>query len=103
MSKPTTDRGAITQILTRLSESGWTPRMLITNDDEAVPATTVHEATKAVMEVEEAFVVVEDATKGHRGWLYFVLGNEDPDEVLCNYTVNLEPALEWMKTEWWGF
>lgn len=102
MSKPTTDRGAITQILARLSESGWMPLWVDYNDDEVVPTTTVHKATEAVMEVDEAFVVVENKELDKRGWLCFVLGN-DPDEVLCNNTANLEPALEWMKTEWWGF
>lgn len=47
--------------------------------------------------VDDAFLVVEKGTE--RGWVRFVMGN-DPDEVVCDYTIKLEGALAPMFERW---
>lgn len=48
------------------------------------------EAVDAVTAVDDAFLYVRKGDS--EGYVFFVLGNA-PDEVICDYTVNLESAI----------
>lgn len=98
MSKPSTDRAAITQTLKALAEAGWTAHAVDQREDEPEKVATVQQAVKLVMEVDEAFVFVRRGEE--TGWVFFVLGN-DPDEVICNHTVGLSDVLDPLMEGWW--
>lgn len=89
MSKPSSDAAGIRQTIRALRDAGW--ELASVNDrEEDLKVTNEAEALAAVTAVDEAFLYV---TKGdQRGYVFFVLGNE-PDEVICDYTVNLESAI----------
>ena len=100
--KPSNDREAITLILTGMVEKGYVLTETADdtwNPDERVETTTVEAAVEAVMAVDEA-VVYLGTPKGEGAWIYFVLGN-DPEEVACNYTTNLDPDLSNITEPWW--
>lgn len=98
--KPSNDREAITLILTGLVEKGHTVYGVIDDiwDKENVTLTSdPNEAAALVCEVDEAFVYLDD----REAYIYFVLGN-DPEEVACDYTVNLDPDLSNIVDPWWS-
>jgi len=101
MTAPTTDRGGINQTVHTLHDAGWMPLWVDYNDGdepEQYPAdVTAHKVVEDVMAVDDAFLVVEKGEE--RGWVRFVMGN-DPDEVVCDYTVKLEDALSAMFDRW---
>lgn len=102
MSNPTTDRGAITRILTGLTEAGWTLVEVADdtwNPDERQAVSTVHEATEAIMAVDEGWVFLSKP-EAKSQYIYFVLGN-DPEEVAADYTVGLDPDLSAITDPWW--
>jgi hypothetical protein len=108
--KPSNDREAVTIILTRLSEQGFTFPMV--QDDtwdndpnNNVRPKDVQEAVDTVMGVDEAFVyvnfpgtvAVDNESDAH---IYFVLGNS-PEEVVCDHSVSLSPHLDPITKPWW--
>jgi len=102
VSAPTSDRAGVRQTLRALKADGWKPLWVDYRDgeDEEVPCTKERETVEAVMQVDDAFLVVEHTETKERGWVRFVMGNE-PDEVVCDYTVKLEgPALKAMFERW---
>lgn len=105
MSAPTTDRGGIEQAIRALRAAGW-ELAYVDDGGENIPVKTEPEAIDAIMAVDQAWL---HFTKGepeldkklHKtGWLFFVLGN-DPDEVICDYTTNLDPTIEDLTRGWW--
>ena len=86
MPTPTTDAGGIRQTIRALVADGWTlDRVEFGEDPEPVRNET--EAMEIITDLDDAFLVV---TKGEEsGWVRFVMGNEPP-EVVCDYTINLE-------------
>ena len=97
--RPSNDREAITLILNGLVMAGHTITAVIDdtwNKDEKTYTSNVHEALALVTSVDEAFVLFDDES----AWVYFVLGNE-PEEVACNYTTNLDPDLSNITDPWW--
>ena len=99
MSKPNNDRAAIRQILSGIMDRGVVLRFVHDGEDK-VNADTVAEAVDAVMAVDEATVYVT-LPSGEHAWLWFVLGN-DPEEVLCDNTWNLEDFVSPITTPWWN-
>jgi hypothetical protein len=98
--KPSNDREAITLILDGLVKAGHTLTSVIDdtwNKDEKTPVSTVAEAVDLATGVDEAFVLLDN----EEAWIYFVLGN-DPEEVACNYTTNLDPDLSNITDPWWN-
>lgn len=87
MGTPTTDRGGIQQVLRVLTESGHTLDRVY--DGEDVDVSTVKDALEAVTAVDDAYLFVTLPDGERTGWVRFVLGN-DPEEVVCDHTVNLE-------------
>lgn len=97
--KPSNDREAVTLILQGLVDKGHRlteVRDDTWNPDDLTPVTTVAEAVDLVMAVDEAVVFLDD-----NAWIFFVLGN-DPEEVACDYTVNLDPDLSSIVDPWWN-
>lgn len=104
--KPNNDREAITLILEGLVAKG---RILDQVQDDTwdrdpnnnTKVSTVIEAVDLVTGVDEAFVYFKDKDGNQDGYIYFVLGNE-PEEVACDYTVNLDPDLHNIIEPWWS-
>jgi hypothetical protein len=97
--KPSNDREAVTLILQGLVDKGHVLDQVQDDTWSSDPAdntkvSTVAEAVELVMGVDEAFVIFEN------GYIYFVMGN-DPEEVACDYTVNLDPDLSNITDPWW--
>ena len=86
MPTPTTDAGGIRQTIRALVADGWTLAFAGMRD-ELEPVWNETEAMAIITDLDDAFLVV---TKGEdSGWVRFVMGNE-PYEVVCDYTINLE-------------
>lgn len=98
MGTPTTDRGGIQQVLRALAESGHTLSYVF-DGEEDVKVDTKGQALDAIMAVDDAFLHVTLPDGERTGWVRFVLGN-DPDEVVCDYTVNLE-VVDKLTSSWW--
>lgn len=91
MGAPTTDRGGIQQTIRALVADGWLLRYVY-DGEERVKVTNEPEAIEAIMAVDDAALHVArhgEAGTYATGWVRFVMGN-DPDEVVCDYTTNLE-------------
>lgn len=99
MSAPTSDRAAARQIITGLVHAGWRLDRVY-DGEEDVDVVTVSQALDAVFAVDMAHLHVKHAETGDTGWVYFVLGN-DPEEVVCDHTVNLSPAIDPVTEGWW--
>ncbi len=95
MSAPTTDRGGIQQTIRTLRADGWTLSHVY--DGERVPVSNETEAIDAVTAVDDSWLHVRKGTE--KGAVRFVLGN-DPEEVVCDYTVNLT-CLDTLTESWY--
>jgi hypothetical protein len=102
---PTTDRGAMQQIIRALLAEGWKLHSVY-DGEEDIPVTGEKEAIDVVESMDMAHVhfvkgdPALDSSLLVRGWIFFVLGNE-PDEVACDYTTNLDPTVENLTRSWW--
>lgn len=100
MSAPTSDRGGIQQTIRALKGRGYVLVQVFDGED-TIPVQTETEAVDAVMAVDDATLTVAEGTPtGPKGWVRFVLGNE-PEEVVCDYTINLESVLGPLTEGWW--
>ena len=101
--KPSNDFEAVTIILNRMLAAGFTPVEVADdswNTNERTPVSTPTEALEMVMAVDDAYVFFS-TPDGGRGYIWFVLGN-DPEEVVCDYTINLDPTLASIIDPWWS-
>lgn len=105
--RPSNDREAITLILEGMVAKGHSIVAVIDdtwNRDDKTYTSSVEEAVGLVCGVDEAFVLLNTAGSDHNdddAWIYFVLGN-DPEEVACDYTTNLDPDLSNITDPWWA-
>lgn len=107
--RPSNDKEAITLILQGLVAAGHTIVSVIDdtwNKDDKTYTSDVDEAVDLITGVDEGFVLLrtkdsDDPDYMDDAWIYFVLGN-DPEEVACNYTVNLDPDLSNITDPWWN-
>jgi len=99
MSAPTSDRAGITQTIDALLAGGY--HLVAVNDsEERIPVETKAEALEAIMGVDDAVLIVAEGTPtGPKGWVRFVLGN-DPDEVICDYTISLDSVIDPLMDRW---
>lgn len=97
---PATDRDAVREILDALVAANWVVHRLVYDDGEVCeePLTTVDEVMQQVFSVDICYVHSHFVDYG---WMMFVLGN-DPEEVLADYTVNLEPVVGPLQDKWLG-
>jgi hypothetical protein len=98
MSTPTNDRAAVGQVLRVLKAAGYKLQH-VDNGEENVKVATATEAIDAIFEVDNAWLYVLDTDTGAQGWVFFVLGN-DPEEVVCDHTVNLSDTLDPLLDSW---
>lgn len=100
MSAPSSDRAGIRQVIRALRAAGWVLVEVYDGEDD-VPVSNETEAVDAVMAVDDAYLHVAEGTPtGPRGWVRFVLGN-DPEEVVCDHTINLGSVLDPLTEGWW--
>ena len=86
MSKPKSDKAAIRQTIRALKKAGYKKESM----------TLVIEAITAV---DIAWLYVRNETDNKARWVYFVMGN-DPKEVICDYTTNLEHVIGPLMDSW---
>lgn len=102
MGAPTTDRGGIEQTIRALRAAGWELDYVDDREEEYI-VTTEPEAVQHVMDVDEAFVHFKKREANGvvyaTGYVFFVLGNA-PDEVICDYTTNLEDVVGPLTDSW---
>lgn len=97
MGAPTTDRGGIQQVIRTMRAAGWTLDSLW-DGEESFEHPNETEALDYGMQLDQFHLYF---TKGDEtGWVFFVLGN-DPDEVVNDYTLNLDPTMDELQRSWW--
>lgn len=102
MSTPKTDEAAIRAIIRALRAADYTLDV-VHDGEEEISVSTEPEALDAIMAVDCARLYVKRAADGGQtvGWVFFVLGN-DPEEVACDYTVNLGEVIDPLTESWWN-
>lgn len=100
MGNPSTDRSAISQIIDGLTKAGWTLDRVFNGGDEDIDTPTKAEAMDEILDVDDAFLHVKRTDNSDAGWVRFVMGN-DPEEVVCDHTVNLSDAIDPVVRPWW--
>ena len=102
MSAPESDSAAIRQIIRALRKAGW-ELAYVDDREEQTKVKTEQEAIDAITAVDEAFLHLNRRKIGdlgpERGYVFFVLGNA-PEEVACDYTVNLSDAIDPLTDSW---
>lgn len=102
--KPSNDKEAITLILKGLAAKGRTVTHVIDDTwdkENKTPVSSIDEAVGLITGVDEAFALFGVDDEGYAdAYIYFVLGN-DPEEVACDYTTNLDPDLSNITRPWW--
>jgi hypothetical protein len=89
MSVPTSDRGGIQQVIRTLKAAGYELDS-VWDGEESTKVSNETEALAVIMELDQATLYV--GKDGHStSYVFFVLGNA-PDEVVCDYTVDLTPV-----------
>ena len=99
MSAPESDRAGIRQTIRALRAAGYT-LLEVFDGEETVPVKTETEAIDAIMAVDDATLFVRTTEGDYNPWVRFVMGN-DPEEVVCDYLVSLEPVLGPLTESWW--
>lgn len=98
MSTPTTDRGALQQVIRALLAAGVTLDRVY-DGEEDIPVKNETEALDAIFAVDLAWLHVNLAD-GSTGYLFAVLGNS-PEEVVADYTLNLDSVIDPVTSGWW--
>lgn len=98
MAAPKSDLAAIRQTIRALRSEGYELESVY-DGGELIDVSTETEALDAIDAVDGAVLHVEGPGSVHE-WIYFVLGN-DPEEVINDYTVGLEPVLGPLIKKWW--
>lgn len=89
------DETATRQTLKALAEAGLQPISVDYGDGEAVAVSSVSEAVREVMSVDEAYVILNDGR-----WVRFVLGNGDPLDLICDFTASLDSIIDPLMRRW---
>lgn len=104
MSKPTTDRAAISRIINGLIEAGCTPTVARDGENEDLPykGNTKTAVLDHLTSCDESvlFVDLPEGAGRESSHVYFVLGN-DPIEVAADCGISLEPYIEPITRPWW--
>lgn len=97
MTAPKNDREGIILTATALMEAGYALDS-VWDGEESIKVLTSIEAADAVMTVDDAKLYVK-GSDGVDSYVYFVLGNA-PEEVICDYTVNLSAVIDPLTDGW---
>lgn len=103
MSAPSSDKAGIRQVIRALRAAGYTITGGHDGDDFFEVASIASEDL-----IIEHLTACDDSTlhtykadeEQKNSHVYFVLGN-DPEEVVCDYGVSLEPVLGPLTESWW--
>lgn len=98
MAKPKTDKEAIRQTIQALKNADYELDCVLDIEGKINTATET-EAMEAIMAVGSAWLRVTHTLQSRSGRVFFVLGN-DPEEVICNYTINLEHVIGPLMDSW---
>lgn len=100
MGAPTTDRDGVQQTYRALTEAGYIIGVRDgAGEDFAAPMTET-DAIEEVMSCDDGYFLVFRPDQTERvGWVYFVFGNS-PEEVICDYTLNLEHVIGPLTENW---
>lgn len=100
MSIPTSDRAAIKKIINGLIQRGVTIDTARDGANEDLAHTKMKDTLDWLTSCDESVLFVT-GPEGEKGHIYFVLGN-DPEEVACDYTVNLSDYIDPIIEPWWN-
>lgn len=108
MSAPSSDKAAIRQVIRALRKANHTVTAATDGAGEThrfAPDALEEAIIAEVTSCDDGTLHVRLPGDGplkerERGWIYFVLGN-DPEEVVCDHTVNLSPVLDPLTEGWW--
>lgn len=98
MSKPKSDKAAILQTIRALKKADYELDCVFDGEGKINTATET-EAMEAIMAVDSAWLIVTHTLQSKSGRVFFVLGN-DPEEVICYYTINLEHVIGPLMESW---
>lgn len=98
MSKPKSDKAAIRQTIRALKKADYELDCVFDGEGKINTATET-EAMEAIMAVDSAWLRVTHPLQSKSGHVFFVLGN-DPEEVICDYTINLEHVIGQLMESW---
>jgi hypothetical protein len=103
MSKPTSDRAAISRVINGLIEAGCTPTVArdCENEDMEYAGNTKTAILDHLTSGDESvlFVDLPEGAGRESSHVYFVLGNE-PYEVVSDHGVSLTPYIDPITAEW---
>lgn len=106
MSAPSSDSAAIRQTIRALRAAGAAPNYAEYGGGEGEPlAPTASEQSiiDAIMAVDDCYLIVTlpDGFDREESHIRFVMGN-DPEEVIGDYEISLEPILGPLVKGWWS-
>lgn len=98
---PRDERSAVRQTLAALGKAGWSTTGLEYSDGEFCDEDVRNRADLEyeIFSVDDVFMHVK--RNDETAWVYFVFGN-DPEEVVCNMSTNLEDTLNPLFAKWMG-
>jgi hypothetical protein len=97
MTAPKSDIEAIRATIHALLDAGWSIHH-VDDGEEEIATTDENEAIAALTAVDQSWLYVRRGLV--LGYVLFVLGN-DPEEVVCDYTTNLDPIVDELTRTWW--
>lgn len=98
---PRDERSAVRQVLIALGKAGWSATGLEYSDGEFCDADVRDrgDLESEIFAVDNVFMHVKRGDE--TAWLYFVFGN-DPEEVVCNSSLNVDQDLQDLYRKWTG-
>ena len=103
MATPTTDRGGVLQVIRALKAAGYTPFMAVDGEGEEFHTQNETELVENLMSCDDGtlYVRLPEGSERKTSHVYFVFGN-DPEEVVCDYGLSLEPVIGPLTESWWS-
>lgn len=98
MAAPSSERAGVRQAIRALKADGWEISHVDDGGDEPVIVSGEREAIEAIEAVGFAHLWVK--RPGDDGWVFFTMQNGAPDEVVCDFTTNLE-CIERLTNSWY--
>ena len=78
-------RRVIANLLDHIQKAGFT--LIGVNDGEELhTTTTIKSAMEIIFNLDECHIWVSDKPRKHRHYIFVVLGNEDPEDIICDYS-----------------
>lgn len=103
MSAPSSDGAGIRQVIRALRAEGYVITGVHDGDDHVagITAETPEHILVANLTACDDSALYVRTPEGRDSHVYFVLGN-DPEEVVCDYGVSLEPVIGPLTEGWWS-